>query len=54
MRVLIVLEFDVETVDEIPTVLKAIDPPGLPFFVDGVSVVPEPFATELRDWLDEE
>lgn len=54
MRVLVVLEFDVPTVEDIPAVLTAIDPPHLPHYVDGVNVVPEPFATELREWLDEE
>jgi hypothetical protein len=54
MRVMVVIEFNVPTVEAIADVLLAIDPPNLPYFVDGVRVVPGPFADELVEWLDEE
>ena len=52
MRCLVVLEFDIPGPEQAADVLIAIDPPHLPFFTGNARVVPDPYATELTDWLD--
>ena len=54
MKLLIVIQFQVEGPEDAAEILKAIEPPKLPFFKDGVSLVVEPFASQLLDWLAED
>jgi hypothetical protein len=53
MKLFIVLGFDVEDPAESAGILHMIDPPSIPFFDGIASIVLEPFATELKIWLDE-
>lgn len=51
MRISVVLNFDVPSGEASAEVLRAIDPPKLPYFAGEAHVVPEPFALELGEWL---
>ena len=42
---------DVETISDC---IIAMDPPSIPGFSGNVHIVPEPFATQLEEWLAED
>lgn len=51
-KMLVVLSFVVDKPEDASTIIKAVDPPHLPFS-DGLSrVVLDPHASELLEWLD--
>ena len=53
MKVAVTLTFDVANVEDVPGILLAIDPPGLPLFDGNARITPEPYVHELIAWLDE-
>lgn len=53
MRIAIVLEFDIANPEDASTVLRAIDPPKLPFFDGAAQIVMEPHLSQMLRWLDE-
>lgn len=54
MKALVCLTIDLPDVEDIGEVLRAIDPPNVPFFDKEIRVVLEPHATAVTTWLDKE
>lgn len=54
MKILVVLEFDVPSAEQVAGILLAMNPPSLPHFAGTANIVVEPHASELREWLEEE
>lgn len=48
------LDYDADHPDQLVEALTKVDPPSIPGFNGKVNVVPEPFASQLVDWLEEE
>jgi len=54
MKLLVVLTFDVPAPASAATVLRAIDPPRLPFFTGDARVTVDPYATAVENYLDDD
>lgn len=58
MKALVVLNFEVPDGEQgariLADIIARIDPPALPFFGRVARIVPDPHASELEAWLDEE
>jgi len=50
-KMALVLTFDIEDADELPVIIRQIDPPRLPGFDGNLRIVPD--VAELTRWLDE-
>lgn len=55
MKLVVVLGFDVPDMDTAPAdILKAIDPPHLPYFVGEARLTVDPWATTVERYLDQD
>jgi len=54
VRLGVILWFDVESPEDVPLVLDAIDPPELPGFAGTCDLTIGPSSDALRAWLDED
>lgn len=52
MKVVVVLSFDLPTVESIVPVLLKLDPPSLSHFAGTARIVTEPEASAVTSWLD--
>lgn len=52
VRVGIVLTFTVDDAEDVPAILRAIDPERLPHFDGEARITVEPHLSALLDWLD--
>lgn len=53
MKVAIILTFDVASAEDVPAIISAIDPPGLPLFDGDARITVDPYVAPLLRWLDE-
>ncbi len=54
MKAIVVLTFDLQSPEDIAEVVKAINPPSLPYFAGEARVTSDPWASVVTDWLDAE
>lgn len=54
MKVIVVLSFDLQNPEDIVQVVKAINPPSLPYFAGEARITNDPWASTVTDWLDAE
>jgi hypothetical protein len=53
VKIAIVLTFDIREPDDVPAIIRRIDPPRLPGFDGELRVVLDEHAAELIAWTDE-